>query len=259
MFSALGEPNRLRIVELLDVSPRSVGEIAAELGLRQPQTTKHLQTLQRVGLVTVHPLAQRRVYSLRRERFREVRDRLEGFAARRPADSTLADYENAIGAEQRLAAADPGWAVGRTLTLDRELPAPAELVWTYWTTADLVRRWWSPEHFDVVECEIEPSVGGRLEIVMQERDGSRHRAGGRFLQLTRPSHLRYELGPLAADGSRLLSAIHDVTLRRHASATKLSLTIRVTTAAPEAAPALAGMELGWRQLLDKLAGELDRR
>ena len=36
----------------------------------------------------------------------------------------------------------------------------------------------------------------------------------------------------------------------------LSLTIRVTDARPEAAPALAGMDLGWQQLLDNLAEHL---
>ena len=34
-------------------SPRPVGEIAARLDLRQPQVTKHLQTLERTGLVEV--------------------------------------------------------------------------------------------------------------------------------------------------------------------------------------------------------------
>jgi DNA-binding transcriptional ArsR family regulator len=66
VLAALAEPNRLRIVELLGEAPRPVGEIATALGLRQPQVTKHLQTLERAGLVRVHPLGQRRVYVLRR-------------------------------------------------------------------------------------------------------------------------------------------------------------------------------------------------
>ena len=48
---ALAEPNRLRIVELLGRQPRTVGEIAAALALRQPQVTKHLQTLEHAGVV----------------------------------------------------------------------------------------------------------------------------------------------------------------------------------------------------------------
>ncbi len=48
-LAALAEPNGLRIVELLGRAPRFVGEIARS-ELRQPQATKHLQTLQRVAL-----------------------------------------------------------------------------------------------------------------------------------------------------------------------------------------------------------------
>ncbi len=59
--AALGDSARWRIVELLAERPRSVGELAESTGLRQPQTTKHLQTLARAGLVTVSPLGQRRI------------------------------------------------------------------------------------------------------------------------------------------------------------------------------------------------------
>src|SRR3982751_1328044 len=62
--AALGDGARWRIVELLAERPRSVGELAELAGLRQPQTTKHLQTLARAGLVTVFPLGQRRVYAV---------------------------------------------------------------------------------------------------------------------------------------------------------------------------------------------------
>ena len=72
LLAALAEPNRLRIVGLLGAAPRSVGEIAAALRLRQPQVTKHLQTLERAGVVTVHPLGRRRIYALRRETLREL-------------------------------------------------------------------------------------------------------------------------------------------------------------------------------------------
>ena len=65
----MAEPNRLRILDLLRTGPRPVGEIAVELGLRQPQTSKHLSVLKEAGLVTVHPEAQRRLYELRPEAF----------------------------------------------------------------------------------------------------------------------------------------------------------------------------------------------
>ena len=74
--SALGDAARWRIVELLAQRPRSVGELADRTGLRQPQTTKHLQTLARAGLVTVYPLGQRRVYALETTALEALADRV---------------------------------------------------------------------------------------------------------------------------------------------------------------------------------------
>jgi uncharacterized protein YndB with AHSA1/START domain/DNA-binding transcriptional ArsR family regulator len=247
---ALAEPNRLRIVELLEKAPRSVGEIAALLELRQPQVTKHLQTLQRAGLVTMHPLGQRRIYSLHREPLRELRRWLEPFeVADHPSEDVLDQYRRALEAEERHL--DPG--IPRTLAFERELACRPAAVWRSWTSAAAMRRWWSPRHFTVAECEVDAVPGGLLRIVMEDGDGSRHVATGSFIELRQPTTLSFELAPLDRDGVTLFSAIHDVELARHGAGTRLSLTIRVTDVRPEAAPALAGMDLGWNQLLDNLA------
>ncbi|WP_442602370.1 ArsR/SmtB family transcription factor [Paenibacillus sp. KN14-4R] len=72
MMHALAEPNRLRIVELLREKPYSVGEIAEKLGLRQPQTSKHLQVLCEAGIVQVQPVANQRIYKLCPQPFEEM-------------------------------------------------------------------------------------------------------------------------------------------------------------------------------------------
>src|ERR1700761_8832797 len=64
-LAALGEPNRLRIVELLRAGPRPVNDIHVRLGLRQSQVSQHLQVLKDVGLVDMEPRAQQRFYRLR--------------------------------------------------------------------------------------------------------------------------------------------------------------------------------------------------
>ena len=78
-LTALAEPNRLRIVELLRDRPRPVGEIARRLRLRQPQVSKHLRVLSDAGLVDVRPVAQQRIYELRSEPFNELDKWLETF------------------------------------------------------------------------------------------------------------------------------------------------------------------------------------
>src|SRR2546428_5247339 len=113
-LAALAEPNRLRIVELLNVAPRAVGEIASKLDLRQPQVTKHLQALERAGLVSMHPLGQRRIYALRREALRELQQWVAGFAADHPSEDVLVRYQAAIEAERALTAHPGGPDDART-------------------------------------------------------------------------------------------------------------------------------------------------
>jgi len=79
ILSALAEPNRRQIVELLRRKPRAVGEIADRLGLRQPQVSKHLRVLSEAGLVQVRPLAQQRIYRLRAQPLKELDDWLEPY------------------------------------------------------------------------------------------------------------------------------------------------------------------------------------
>lgn len=78
-FAALGEPSRLRIVELLREGPRSVNGIAGALGLRQPQVSKHLRVLGESGLVTARAEHRQRIYSLEHEPFTAIATWTESF------------------------------------------------------------------------------------------------------------------------------------------------------------------------------------
>ncbi len=71
-LNALSETNRMNIVELLRNGPLTVGEIADHLGLRQPQTSKHLKVLSDTGIVEVQAEANRRIYKLRPEPFQAL-------------------------------------------------------------------------------------------------------------------------------------------------------------------------------------------
>jgi DNA-binding transcriptional ArsR family regulator len=72
MFDVIAEPARRRILDLLLVRPRSVGELVDDLGLSQPGTSKHLRILREAGLVDVRKDAQRRFYELRAQPLTEV-------------------------------------------------------------------------------------------------------------------------------------------------------------------------------------------
>jgi uncharacterized protein YndB with AHSA1/START domain len=109
----------------------------------------------------------------------------------------------------------------RTLRLQRTVEARPTGVWRYWTDADLIRRWWSPVHFAVVECEAKPAPGGLLRIVMTEGDSTRHTAVGRYVALDKPRALSFELAPFGPDGKPLLFSVHRVRLARFGEAIEI--------------------------------------
>jgi DNA-binding transcriptional ArsR family regulator len=78
-LTALADPNRLRIVELLRNGPRSVNEIVEQLQLSQPLVSKHLRVLSQAGLVKVHPSAQKRIYELEARPFKQLDSWLETY------------------------------------------------------------------------------------------------------------------------------------------------------------------------------------
>lgn len=51
-FRALGEPQRLRILQVLETGPKPVNEVVEALDISQPTVSRHLQALFDAGLVS---------------------------------------------------------------------------------------------------------------------------------------------------------------------------------------------------------------
>lgn len=66
MFSltALADPTRRRIVEVLAAGERSAGDIATGFQVSAPAISQHLKVLRQARLVRVRRQAQRRIYAL---------------------------------------------------------------------------------------------------------------------------------------------------------------------------------------------------
>ncbi len=73
VFSALADPTRRRMLDLLVRQERAAGELGhAFPHISQPGISRHLRVLREAGLVRVRQERRHRYYSLRSERLAEV-------------------------------------------------------------------------------------------------------------------------------------------------------------------------------------------
>jgi DNA-binding transcriptional ArsR family regulator len=79
VFTALANPVRRRILELLVESPRAAGEIASEFTLNRPAVSEHLQVLRLAGLVVEESRGRQRIYQLRPAPLQEAASWLHPF------------------------------------------------------------------------------------------------------------------------------------------------------------------------------------
>lgn len=90
-WTALGDPTRKAIFELLADRPRAVGELATALPVSRPAVSQHLKVLKEAGLVMDRPAGTRRIYSVHPDGLAALRADLERFWGK-----ALAAYKAAV-------------------------------------------------------------------------------------------------------------------------------------------------------------------
>jgi DNA-binding transcriptional ArsR family regulator len=71
---ALADPTRIMLIYALAESPKNVGELASELGLSQPNVSRHLKVLRERGMATATREGANVVYSLADKRVTKALD-----------------------------------------------------------------------------------------------------------------------------------------------------------------------------------------
>ncbi|MGW1738543.1 ArsR/SmtB family transcription factor [Nocardia sp. NPDC001965] len=90
-LTALADPTRRAIFEALPAGPRSVGQLAAQIGISSSAVSQHLRVLRDARLVMMRPAGNRHLYSLDPRGLGDARDYLEQFW-----QSALAAYAAAL-------------------------------------------------------------------------------------------------------------------------------------------------------------------
>ncbi|MEA2125232.1 MAG: hypothetical protein QOI80_2014 [Solirubrobacteraceae bacterium] len=73
-FNAVAEPRRRAILDALADGERPVNDLVRELGMAQPQVSKHLRVLRSVGAVEVREAGRQRLYRLNGEALKPIHD-----------------------------------------------------------------------------------------------------------------------------------------------------------------------------------------
>ena len=78
-FNAVAEPRRREILDALAGGERPVNDLVRDLGLAQPQVSKHLRVLREVGVVDVREVGRQRLYRLNGPALKPIHDWVQAY------------------------------------------------------------------------------------------------------------------------------------------------------------------------------------
>jgi uncharacterized protein YndB with AHSA1/START domain len=187
-----------------------------------------------------------------RATFRQVFESAETLGKVRP----YAEPANAQNMEKLAAYVAAMDADTRELTITRVFDAPRALVWRAWTDPQHLAAWWGPEGFTNPVCEIDVRPGGAIHIVMRGPDGAEYPMRGQYREIVAPERLVFTNFAVDADDQPMIDGLTTVTFAERDGKTEMVLHTRATALLPLAIRMIAGMEIGWRQSIDRLVAHV---
>jgi uncharacterized protein YndB with AHSA1/START domain len=135
------------------------------------------------------------------------------------------------------------------ILITREFAASRRLVFTAWTTPELVRRWWSADLGEVTLAEIDLRVGGAWRFVMVTRDGFEVGFHGEYREIVPNERIvSTEVFEGMPDGQ----ALNTLTFTEANGRTTLTILVQHTSKEHRDAHINSGMETGLQKAMDLL-------
>jgi uncharacterized protein YndB with AHSA1/START domain len=138
------------------------------------------------------------------------------------------------------------------ILITREFNAPRRLVWTAYTTPELVKRWWSGEKGTVTSADIDLRIGGKWRYVMVANGGFEVAFRGEFREIVPDERLVnteiFEGIPDPDDHAGLVT----VTLTETDGRTFMEMLCEYRDKADRDAVIDSGMEGGMQESMDAL-------
>jgi uncharacterized protein YndB with AHSA1/START domain len=124
-----------------------------------------------------------------------------------------------------MAAPARGGTIGseRELVLTRVFDAPRRLVFKAWTDPVHAARWWGPQGFSTVSCDMEVRPGGAWRRVMRSRGGMLFSTRGVYREVVAPERLVFTYAREDADGTLSRETLVTVNFADYGGKTELTL------------------------------------
>jgi uncharacterized protein YndB with AHSA1/START domain len=148
-------------------------------------------------------------------------------------------------------------AATRSLTISRAFAAPRELVFQAWSSAERMKRWFSPEGVDTPEAEIDFRPGGAFVICMRLPDGTEHWCRGAFGEIVAPERLTFDC-EVSSGGKPGFFVRTLVLFAVEGAGARMTVEQSYEIYDEAFRFAVEGSAEGWRTTLDKLEREVAR-
>jgi uncharacterized protein YndB with AHSA1/START domain len=143
------------------------------------------------------------------------------------------------------------------ILITREFDAPRSLVYTAWTTPELVRRWWSGRRGEMTVVEMDLRVGGRWRYVMIASGGHEVAFHGEYREIVPDERIVWtEVYEGAPEGG---PALVTATFTESDGRTTLTLLTEVESREVRDMIVESGMEVGVQEqmeILDEILASL---
>lgn len=143
------------------------------------------------------------------------------------------------------------------LRVSRTFHARPETVFTAWSSAEHVARWYCPDGCELIEARVELRLGGPFEVVLGTPLGAR-RIRGTFAEIRPRQRLVIDATIEAMAGEPLFRTLTEVDFTEALGGTKLDIVQTWTVLAPDEDWTDESARQGWSSALDKLEAAVVR-
>ncbi len=141
----------------------------------------------------------------------------------------------------------------RTLTIERTLNAPIQLVWEAWSQPEHIAQWWGPKGMEVRVEAHDFQVGGNWKYVMTMPNGSDFIAEGTYIEIVAHEKIRSSANFRPMTEGVEIQAFFEAK----GEVTQFTFNVVHPTAAYCQQQEKMGFKNGWGSTFDRLSAHLE--